>query len=331
MGSEPEEKLEQTSPDTESQATQNDDVNALESSTDALADTQPVKAAEAPKQGFGKKIQGLIMHINIYILAFIFIVVLAGGLVLVGVQRNKKVDTPSTINTTKLSEEELQKISESEQKVGDPKSTLSIESNAIFNGKVLIRDSLDVAGTIKVGGALSLPGISVSGNSTFDQITTNNLTITGNTSIQGQLSVQRGITSSGGATFGGPVSAPQLTVQSLQLSGDLQITRHIDASGGTPRKTDGSALGPGGTASISGSDTAGTINVNVAAGAGAGCYVSVSFAQRFNGTPHVVVSPVGQAAAEVNYYITNRTNSGFSLCATAVRTGSFAFDYIVIE
>lgn len=310
-----------------------DDSDALESTTDALADSEQAKAAaSAPKQSVGNKIRGLISHVNIYVLLFIFIVVLAIGLVLIGIQKNKKIDAPTTINTQTLSADELKKLSESEQKIGDPKSTLSIESNAIFSGKVLVRDSLDVAGTIKVGGSLSLPGISVSGASTFDQVSANNLNITGNATIQGQLNIQKGITSSGGATFGGPISAPQITVQSLQLSGDLQITRHIDAGGGTPGKSDGSALGAGGSASVSGTDTAGTVNINTGGGAGAGCFVTINFVQRFSSTPHVVVTPVGVSAGSLNYYI-NRTNSNFSICtANAPPSGQgFAFDYVAID
>ncbi len=310
-----------------------DDSNALEGSTDALAGQEAQRqTTNAPKAGFGKKVRGLITHINIYVLLFIFIIVLAVGLVFISIQRNKKTDAPTTINTQTLSADELKKLTETEQKIGDPKSTLSIESNAIFSGKVLIRDSLDVAGTIKVGGALSLPGISVSGASTFDQVTANNLNITGNTAIQGQLNVQRGITSTGGATFGGPISAPQLSVQSLQITGDLQITRHIDAGGGTPGKVDGGSLGNGGTASVSGTDTAGTVAINTGGGPGAGCFVTINFTQRFSGTPHVVITPVGSAAASLDYYI-NRSNSNFSICSASspVAGQSFAFDYVVID
>ncbi len=295
-------------------------------------DPKDAIAKAPPKQGLGKKVQGLITHLNIYLVLFIFIVVLAVGIVLIGIQRNKKAAAPTTINTQTLTADELKKLTESEQKVGDPKSTLTIESNAIFSGKVLVRDSLDVAGTIKVGGSLSLPGISVSGESSFDQIKANNLNITGNVAIQGNLTVQKGITSSAGATFGGPISAPQLTVQSLQLSGDLTITRHIDAGGGTPGKVDGSSLGSGGTASISGSDTAGTVTINTGGGPGAGCFVTVNFSQKFSGNPHVVITPVGSAAASLQYYI-NRSNTNFSICTANAPAGgsSFSFDYIAID
>ena len=101
--------------------------------------------------------------------------------------------------------------------------------------------------------------------------------------------------------------------------------------GGTPGKTDGTALGGGGTASISGTDTAGTVNINTGGGTVAGCFVTIGFTQNFS-SPHVVITPVGSAAAGINYYI-NRTNSGFSICTTnAAPVGqSFAFDYVVID
>ena len=189
--------------------------------------------------------------------------VLAAGFVFIGMQKNKKAAVETTIDTQSLSADELRKLSESEQKIGDPKSVLTIESNAIFSGKVLVRDSLDVAGTIKVGGALSLPGISVSGASTFDQVTANNLNITGNTAIQGQLNIQKGLTSSGGATFGGPISAPSISVQSIQLTGDLTISRHIDAGGGSAT----AALNVGeGTLTV----VAGTSGVTIVGGNGTG-------------------------------------------------------------
>jgi cytoskeletal protein CcmA (bactofilin family) len=278
------------------------------------------------------RIQNLITHINIYLLLFILIVIVSVVIVFVSIQKSKKDAVVPVITTQNLSQDALDKVKGSDAKVGDPKQTLSIEYNAIFSGKVLIRDSLDVAGGIKVGGPLSLPGITVSGNSTFDQITANNLSIAGNTSIQGQLTVQKTLTVTGGASFGGPISAPQLSIQSLQLNSDLQLNRHIDAGGGTPGKTDGGAAGSGGTTSVSGSDTAGTVTINTGSGTFAGCFVTVNFAQKFNATPHVVISPVGPSAASLNYYVT-RTTTSFSICTTnAAPTGSsFSFDYVVID
>lgn len=300
------------------------------SSASSSASTPPPPAPKK-KGGFGKA-GGLITHINIYLLLFILIVILSAGIVFVGMQKGKKAGVTTTINTQPLTQEDLSALKDTEAKVGDPKQTLTIESNAIFSGKVLVRDSLDVAGGIKVGSALSLPGISVSGTSTFDQIQANKLSAAGDVGIQGAVNVQKSLTVAGGATFGGPISAPQLTAGTLQLVNDLQITRHIDAGGGTPSKSDGTALGSGGTSSVGGTDTAGTVTINTGGSPPAGCFTTVSFAIKFSGTPHVSITPVGSGAAGLAYYV-NRNSSGFSICtATPAPAGqSFSFDYIVID
>lgn len=307
--------------------------NSLESSGDTSADKSGLADAPAVKPKKSRlQAQNLITHVNIYLLLFILIVVLTLGIAFVGYQRNKKIDTPTPVATQPLDPEALQKLKGSEVKVGDPKQVLTIESHAMFSGKVLIRDSLDVAGSIKVGGPLSLPGITVSGTSSFDQIQANNLSITGNVNVAGQLTIQKTLTVTGGASFGGPISAPQLSIQSLQLNSDLQLNRHLDAGGGTPSRTDGGALGSGGTSSVSGSDTAGTVTINTGSNTAAGCFLTVIFAQKFNATPHVVITPVGEGGAALDYYVT-RTTTSFNICTTnAAPAGrSFSFDYIAID
>ncbi len=309
--------------------TQEHDVNAL--SSDAAAE-KPEKPTTSTKRPKGHRIRELISRLNIYLLLFIFILLLTGMIIFIGVRRNQQVLNEPAINIAELNPETIEELSGSEATVGDPKQTLNIESNSVFAGKVLIRDSLDVAGTIRVGGDLSLPGITVSGTSNFDQIQANNLSIAGDTNIQGALTVQQNLTVSGGATFGGPISAPQITVESFQVTGDLTITRHIDAGGGTPGLSNGSALGSGGTASVSGSDTAGTVTINTGGGPGAGCFATINFTQPFTGTPHVVVTPVGSAAGAINFYV-NRTTTSFSVCTSSPPPAgsNFSFDYIAID
>ncbi len=312
----------------------NDDVNALEgSSDDSTVSDAKTSNADKPKLSIVGRIQGLITHINIYLLIFILIMVLTGGIVFVGIQKNKKVTNQPALNSQPLTQAALDKIKNTDASVGDVKQTLSVESNAVFAGKVLIRSDLDVAGTIRVGSALNLPGLTVNGVSNFDQIQANKISINGDTNIQGQLTVHKNLTVSAGASFGGPISAPSITVQTLNLVGDLQFNRHIDAGGTTPTIASfGNGLGSGGTASVSGTDTAGTITLNIGGGPPAGqCFVSIKFAQNFNATPHIVVSPSNSGGANLGYYVT-RTSSGFSLCsASGTPSGSLTFDYVAVD
>jgi cytoskeletal protein CcmA (bactofilin family) len=306
---------------------------AQTSSTDSSGEASGEAQAPNPqKLKPSDHLRNLISRFNIYLLLFVFILILAIGAVIIAAQQNNKEAKKGNITTQELTQDVLDKLKSSDATVGDVKQTLSVESNAIFAGKVLIRESLDVAGTIRVGGNLSLPGIVVSGNSSFDQIQANNLSISGDTSIQGGLNIQKTLTVSGGGSFGGTLSAPQLNIQTLQLSGDIKLNRHIDAGGGTPTRSNGGALGSGGTTSVNGSDTAGTVTINTGTGPAAGCFITVSFSQKFNATPHVVITPVGSAAASLNYYI-SRSTSNFSICSTnaAPASSSFSFDYVAID
>jgi hypothetical protein len=138
--------------------------------------------------------------------------------------------------------------------------------------------------------------------------------------------VQDGLTVSGPVTFSGTFSAATFAIETLQVNQNLEINRHIDAGGPTPRVTGGS-VGNGGTVTISGTDTAGTISINIGSGGGSGVLATITFGAAFNSTPHVVISPVNAPAP--NAFISNRSSSGFSISSSG--QGTVSFNYIVIE
>ena len=270
---------------------------------------------------------------NIYLLLFILVILVAAG-VTVGLfikDRKENKTTNATITSQTLSDNALKQLANSDVTVGNNKQVLKVESNAVFSGSVLIRSDLEVAGTIKVGGELQLPGITVSGASRFNQLQADNLTIGSNATVQGTLIAKKGIAVTGNSTFDG-ISAAQITTTSFQLNGELKLTNHITAGGPNPGVNRGNAVGSGGTASVSGSDTTGSIVVNTGSGTGAGCFATITFAKKFSSTPHVIVTPVGSGAADIDYYI-NRSSSDFSVCTTnPAPTGqTFGFDYIVLN
>lgn len=317
-----------------------DNVDSLEAPDTVIKPGSTVNASQgieaAPKQHYRKfslqtYIRSLVSKVNIYLLLFIFLLVLAGVILFIAIQSSKNQAQKEQTETQKLTEEAIKSLEGTDAKVGDPKQLLSIESNAVFSGKVLIRDSLDVAGAIKVGGALSLPGITVSGTSQFDQVQLNSLSISGNANIQGQLTVQKGLTVASSGSFSGTLSAPVISTDKLVLNQDLQLNRHIDAGGATPGISPGPAVGGGGTVSISGSDTAGTVTVNNGGGASAGVVATVTFAIKFTSNPHVVITPVCNGPCNVGAYLINRTATGFSIGITSNPGGSFSFDFVAID
>jgi cytoskeletal protein CcmA (bactofilin family) len=325
-----------------------DDKKTVDNESDSLENLEeetksnPVHEDKVPSTTSAKKsgpiaiLKNFISKLNIYLLAFLLLVII--GIIIAFVLYNASTsDQSATIETQELTQEAVDELVGSDAKVGDPKQLLTIESDSVFTGKVLIRDGLDVAGPIKVGGSLSLPGITVSGASAFDEVTINTLNIAGDATVQGQLSVQNGLTVSGPVTFSGTFSAAAFSIQSLQVDQDLTVNRHIDAGGQTPGLVKGAATGSGGTVTISGTDTAGTVTVNIGSGASAGTLASVNFVSNFSGIPHVVITPIASQGSAVitgtqKFYLSSRTSNSFSIAVSAaLPAGSISFDYIVID
>jgi hypothetical protein len=306
-----------------------------ESLDSTSSDTAPVVTQPTvgePIKGTVKSGSGVKGAFNIYFIIFIVVVAAAIGVIIFAVSTAQKNAKTETKKTATLTSDQLTELKGNTTIVGDTKQTLDIQSNSVFQGQVLVRSDLSVAGALKVGGTLSLNDLSVTGTGAFGGLSVSGTsTFNGNTAVQGTLSVQKGINVTGGASFGS-LNVGQLSVTSLQLSGDLSINRHIVTGGGNPTRTVGTALGGGGTASISGSDTAGTLSINTGNSPPAGIFATVSFVQRFPSTPRVIITPIGSAAGAIDYYVT-RDTAGFSIGTTSPPPSgaSFAFDYFVIN
>jgi len=283
-----------------------------------------------PKKTFIQKIRSLSSHINIYLLLFLLLLTISGIAGFASYRSSKSQAKQNNIFSQTLSATDLQNLKNNNTTVGDSSQILTVASNSIFNGQVLVKNDLNVAGTIRVGGALNLPGITVSGTSNFQNVqVASTLNVAGDSGVQGTLTVQKNLSVSGSATFGGTISAASLNVSQLTLNNDLQINRHINAGGSSPRSSNGSNIGSGGTVSVNGSDTSGTININFGNNPSAGYFVNIVFANAFAETPHVVISPEGSSCASIGYYVT-RSTTGFSIGANSPSSGTCSFDYIVM-
>lgn len=270
---------------------------------------------------------------NLYTWGFVLLLIAASAIALITYRANRQpANGAGSISSQKLTKEALQKLANSDTAIGSPNQVLNIQSSAVFAGKVLVRQDLETAGNLQIGGALALRDITAGGTAQFGEAQiSRNLSVAGTTSLQGALTA-RSIQISGAGSFSGPLSAPQITTSSLQLNGDLALTHHITTGGPTPGRSNGNALGSGGTSSVSGSDTAGTLAVNTGGGPAAGCFATITFAAPYKTTPRILVTPIGSAAGGLNYYV-NRSGTGFSICvATPAPAGaSFAFDYFVLN
>jgi len=279
------------------------------------------------KESFIKK---LWYRFNIYLMLFVLVVILAVGIVVIMTIKSKQTDQAG-IKGQGLSSSALSQLANTDVTVGDAKQVLTVQSNAIFAGSVLVKSNMEVAGTLKVGSKLDIPSLTVSGPTQLSDTTITNLTVSGTVNLQGALTLKNGISVTGNSNFSGAVTAGSITTGSLNLNGDLNLTHHVTAGGTIPSATRGTAVGGGGTFNISGSDTAGSISISTGSSPPAGCFVTVTFSQKYTSTPHVVITPIGSAAAELTYYLT-RTTTGFSICSTSPAPAgeNFGFDYMVL-
>lgn len=314
--------------------------DALSRTPDDLADEQ--KAEQASEQAKNptsqpteKKISPIkrfFRRANLYFLMFLLVVVIAAVITVVNYLNNQKAPVQPTIATQDLSEEDLQQLANNDASVGGASQTLTIQGNAIIEGQTLMRGDLNVAGNFQSGGTIQGSGLTISGSSNLGEAQINSLQVAQNTAIQGSTTM-RDLSVSGSSTFSGAVTASQLTVSRLILSGNasLQIPNHISFTGPSPsRSINSGPLGSGGSASVNGSDTTGTVNISTGNNPQSGCFVRINFNQQFSNNPHVIISPVGSAAGRTQYYV-DRNQSGFSVCAAspAPANQSFAFDYFV--
>lgn len=296
--------------------------------TDATGGVAPEVTPAAPKRSALKRFWD---KFNIYLMLFILVVVVAVG-ILVALTIKSNQQTKTSLESQNLSQQELQQLANTDVTVGNSKQLLTVQANAVFAGSVLVRSNLEVAGSLKVGGELSLKSLKVSGGTQLDDTQVDNLTVNGSLNLQGTLALKNGINVSGPSSFSGPLTASSITTGSFTLNGDLTLTKHISAGGATPGVSRGTAAGSGGTVSLSGSDTSGSVTVNTGGSPPAGCFATVTFTRKFNSTPHVVITPIGSSAGALGYYV-DRTTSSFTICTTSPAPAgvTFGFDYVVLE
>ena len=291
----------------------------------AAADGKPAKKPSAFK--------AFLKRFNLYLLLFLLVVVIGAAVAVVGYLNGKKQPEAPNLNNQTLDADTLKQLVNSDATVGDTGQTLTVQGNAIFSGQVLVRSNLNVAGTIQLGGEFTVPSLTVSSTANLLDTQIDTLQVAKTSTLQGAVTLQNDLNVAGDASFNGSVTIGQLTVSKLIMSGNgqLEIPNHIAFTGASPsRSSTAAVIGSGGTTSINGSDVAGTININTGSGPVAGCFVAITFIRPFASTPRVIVSPVGSAAGQLQYYV-DRSTTGFSLCTNnaAAANQTFAFDYFV--
>lgn len=274
----------------------------------------------------------LFRKVNLYFLIFILIVVIAAAIAIVNYLNSQKAPVEPAIASQELTQDALKQLANTDATVGNASQTLTIQGNAVISGQTLLRANLNVAGNIQSGGSIQGPTLTISGTANLGQAQINSLQVASTVAVQG-VTTLHDLNVAGTSSFSGPMTASQITVTRLILSGNavLQVPNHISFTGASPSRTaNAGVLGNGGSASVNGSDTTGTVNINTGNNPTPGCFVRINFTQSFTNAAHVIISPVGAGAGASQYYV-DRNNSGFSICTVNASPANsvFAFDYFV--
>jgi cytoskeletal protein CcmA (bactofilin family) len=309
---------------------------AVETDGQSAAEEDAKESAESDDKKKGKgehPIKTFLRRFNVYFLMFLLVLVIAIVIVVVAYLNSKREPVIPSLTNQTLDVETLQQLANADATVGDPNQTLTIQGNAIVSGQMLVRGNLNVAGTIQLGGEFSVPDLIVSGSANLAETQLASLQVAQDSIFQGEVTLQDDLNVAGESTFNGTVTAGHLVVSRLTMSGNgrLEIPNHITFTGANPnRSINPSVLGSGGSGSVNGSDTSGTVNLNTGSNPTAGCFVRVVFNVPYENTPHVIISPIGAAAGQTNYYATV-SNTEFSICTanTPPANQSFSFSYFV--
>jgi len=280
-----------------------------------------------------KRFKDKLSNLNIYLILFGLIITLTAVIITITyLQSQQPIKNQNSFKTQNLTQNSLNQIAANDASIGTPKQDLNVEANTVFAGKVLISHGLQVAGGVQVNGALNLTSLTVKGTGNFQQLSdSGNLTVSGTTSLQGSTTIASSLQVNGNANFNGQISSPQITTNSLQLNGNLQLTHHLIVSGPSPTSTSLASIGQGGTSTVNGTDTAGSININTGVNPSPGCLININFSTAYSQTPYIIISPVGKDSAGLEYYI-NKNSSSFEICSnlTPPAQATIEFDYIVI-
>lgn len=305
----------------------------LEQEADKASDE--IDAESSAEEARVKKlspIKRILRKVNVYLLIFILLVIVGGAIALVNYLNSQKAPVTPDVASQQLSADALKQLANTDATVGNSSQTLTIQGNAIITGQTLTRGNLNVAGNFQSGGSITAPTITIAGAANLGATQINSLQVATTLAVQSATTLAD-LNVAGTSSFSGPMTASQITVTRLILSGNASLTipNHIAFTGPSPTRTVNSAvLGNGGTMSINGSDTSGTININSGNNTVAGCFAKITFNQPYTNQPHVIVSPIGSAAGQTQFYV-DRNNTSFSICTAnaAPPNQTFGYDFFV--
>ena len=271
------------------------------------------------------------------VIVLLLTILIIGAVAGFGIGHLHRSATSTKTQVQTLSPSDLSKLSQVGGTLGSSGQTLSIGADSVFKGKVDVAGDFSVGGRLSANGPVVLSQLDITGTSALAGLSVgSNLTVGGTTTLQKSLTVGDLVTINGGLNVSGSASIANLnaniiSVHSLSLSGPIIIS-HLQTQGTTPSGTAGSAVGGGGTVSISGNDAAGTVNINTGSNPPAGILITVVFRAAYSATPHVLLTPLTGPAAATPVYVT-RTSTGFQIRVDSAPSAGaiLSYDYFITQ
>ncbi len=258
-------------------------------------DEVPIASMDTPPRNYASPLPKRALIIGV---VMIVVIIALLGMVSLKLKPAKKSPPTVVINTQTLDAGTLNKLTVQEGTT-PAKQQLTITPDTLFKNSVEIQGSVKVAKNFDIGG---------------------------NANLHGNLSVSGLITASS-------LSVGSLSINTINLSGNLNFGGHIVPTGSAPTAAP-SVAASGGTVTISGNDSAGTITITIGNGSLlAGELAIITFHSAFSTTPKVQLTPINSASAALLHYAT-RSPKFFTIndIAPPPEAGtSYVFDYLITE
>jgi hypothetical protein len=221
--------------------------------------------------------------------------------------------TNVTINTQSLDNGTLNQLTPAD---GKTKEQLTISPDTIFKNSTVVQGSSQVIKDLSVGGSLDVQGTAILRDS---------LTIGKSLSVGTNLTVNGLITAAS-------LNVGSIAISSINISGNLTFGGHLSPNGSPPSARTSTAAG-GGSVTVSGNDTAGTIIIKTGGGGlAAGEMAVITFSSAFSTTPKVQLTPVSEPASSLRYYATKSASFFTINTGNAPAAGTtYIFDYLVTQ
>jgi len=302
------------------------------SNSEGDADSGEGKAAEKPGG-----LKQTLKKFRLYLLIILLVAVVCGVFVVVSSLNKKKAPPPASIQSQSLSQNQLKK--QAATGLSTSGQTISIQGNAILDGQEAMKGNLFVAGDVQTGGALNIPELTLSGSGNLGNAQLSKLQVATTATFTGQPTFQNGMNVNGTVSFSS-ASFGTLTATRLNMEGNATITvpHHLMFTGAFPHRTISfGVLGNGGSASVNGSDTNGTVSINTGNNPQPGCFITVIFNIPFAQGANILLGPIGLGAGAIQYSAQPTTSSttnattGFKICTanTPLPNQAFGFSYLV--